>query len=177
VPRLPQLAIGVAALLCAVEMPAWLAPDAQYTFRREAEFLRSSLAPLPTDARVCMLDPAMNQEWPGPHRDFDSAWSPRGGGAYLGVGRRLIPVTDGPDAVDPPCGYYYESAACSFDPADDRFRPDVDRLLSLCATWRERLDAAPLAEQRVAAVSYGVRFAPGQVWLRLFPMQYTRGTK
>jgi hypothetical protein len=185
-PRRPWVA-GLAALLpCAVEARGWLDGDRQYVFRREAAFLRAVLAPtapdgrpasapgpLPSDARLCMLDPAVNQEWSGPHRDFDSAWSPRGGGAYLGLGERLVRLGTGPGEGPPPCAFYYESAACSFEPGDARFRPDLDRVLSLCAAWRARTAVAARVEQPVAAIPYGARFAAdaGEVWLRVFPMR------
>lgn len=173
-PRRPWIALLPAALLCAAEAGRWLAVDRQYAFRREAAFLRAALdGGLPPDARVCMLDPAMNQEWAGPHRDFDSAWSPRGGGAYLGLGDRLVRLRSGPGQGAPPCAYYYESVVCSLDRGDPRFQPDLDRIQSLCAAWRDRLDPAPRVEQSVPPVSYGAPFTAGagQVWLRVFPMR------
>lgn len=164
-PRPGAVAATFVVALCAAEARSWLSPDAQYTFRREASFLRSTLAGLPADARVCMLDPAMNQDWPGPHVDFDAAWSPRGGGRYLGAGDKLRVATAA--SAEGRCSFYYESTACFLDPEARRFQPDVDRLVSECAAWRERLGPV-VAEERVPALTYGAPFEPGLLWLRVF---------
>lgn len=166
-PRFAVASLIGATLLCAAEARGWLAADRQYVFRHEVDFLRTAIARLPRDARVCMLDPAMNQDWPGTHVDLDSAWSPRGGGKYVGLEGRLVTVAKEVPDFDQ-CSHYYETAACFLDPKDHRTRDDVEHVLRICAAWRTHAEGEPLAEAWTAPVSQGTTFAPERVPLRLF---------
>ncbi len=166
-PRLAVAPLIAATLLCTAEARGWLATDRQYVFRHEVDFLRSTIARLPSDARVCMLDPAMNHDWPGTHVDFDSAWSPRGGAKYVGLEGRLVTVAgDMPDFGQ--CNHYYETAACFFEPKDARTGDDVDHVQRICAAWRAHVEPEPLAEVWASPVFQGTPFAVERVPLRLF---------
>ena len=151
-PRLAAAPLIAATLFSAAEARGWLAADRQYVFRHEADFLRSTIARLPSNARVCMLDPAMNQDWAGAHVDFDSAWSPRGGGKYVGLEGRLVTVAgDMPDLGQ--CSHYYETAGCFFEPKDERTADDVEHMQRICAEWRALVETEPLAQAWASPIS------------------------
>jgi hypothetical protein len=152
-------------LLSAAEAPAWISPDAQYTFRHEVPFLRAAMSRLPGGSAVCMLDPGMN-DWPGPHHDIDTAWSPRGGGRYYGMESRLVVVAE--PGQDVPCDYYYEGVTCALDPADPVVGEDAARFRQLCDAWHERIEGPPIATEDRKPIHYGTWLLPGPVHLSLY---------
>jgi hypothetical protein len=155
-----------AVLLSASEARAWLASDAQYTFRHEVPFLRAAMARLPPNTTVCLLDPAMNHDWPGSHKDIDTAWSPRGGGRYYGMERRLVVVAEPREGSL--CDYYYEGATCALDPM---LGEDGVRFRQVCDAWHERVENPPIATEERQPVSFGAWLGPGPVHLSLYRLR------
>ncbi len=163
---------GLFLVLCLGAAAEWgpvFHADNRPAFRAEFDFLRTSLAEVPENTTVCMLDPGGIHLWPGRHEDFDTSFSPRTNqGRYMGTAARFRVLKDRRED-DSSCDYYYESSACRLlpDGLPDPVAADIRRFREECDFWRRRLDGPAVAERSVPAASWNLPFETSRISLRL----------